>query len=337
MHRRLLLVLSIAALPLFLIGRVEARPEYAEKEKKECAFCHVNPNGGGERNWRGQYYGKNKTLKGLPAQFKLLWKAEVPADARRVALGDVLEEKKHSVLVLGGGEELSVFGFEGDELKKTESVALGSRAAQFFVARLQKGKPAMIAVPGAIFYRSGGSFAQVKAPGLTLINGAVRFVDGEECVFFFDGMSEPSVFSADVTAENPLRIGPAMVLPEQGAGVYSWVVARFPSEAIAALGWIPEVTKSPALGLWDPRGDENLVAWAVWTDKDGSRLVVVEPGAVMSGGDIKPRWSSDKFDGKVLDVTLGTNPKDNKTPGFLVLVASGEEGKQRRIEFWGLD
>ena len=47
--------LSIAAPP----RPAEARPEYAKKEGKECAYCHVNPKGGGPRNAKGEEYLKN--------------------------------------------------------------------------------------------------------------------------------------------------------------------------------------------------------------------------------------------------------------------------------------
>lgn len=36
-----------------------AKPEYAKKENKECAYCHVNPRGGGARSEKGVEYEKN--------------------------------------------------------------------------------------------------------------------------------------------------------------------------------------------------------------------------------------------------------------------------------------
>jgi hypothetical protein len=47
------LALSVPARP------AEAKPEYAKKEGKDCAFCHVNPKGGGPRNAKGDEYVKN--------------------------------------------------------------------------------------------------------------------------------------------------------------------------------------------------------------------------------------------------------------------------------------
>ncbi len=37
----------------------QARPQYAQKEGKQCGFCHTNPGGGGNRNYRGTFYGAN--------------------------------------------------------------------------------------------------------------------------------------------------------------------------------------------------------------------------------------------------------------------------------------
>jgi len=314
-----------------------ARPEYAEKEKRDCAYCHINPAGGGERNTRGQYYASHDhSLKGLPVEFKLLWKISAPAESRRVGLGDVLGTKKPQVLVLGSTDELAVYEVSGEQLTQKAAVKLGPKASSFVVGNLQKDKPAIVAVPGALFHWTGQAFEQTKAPALSAISGTVRFFEGEECVFHFDGISDPTVFSVKLGEQNPLVVGPGMVLPDQGAGVYSWVVARFPEDAVAALGWPSEVSKSPVVGLWDARADKKLMAWAIWTDTKGSRLVLVDPGLLMYGGSLKPSWSSEPFEGKVLDVTLGLDPNDGKVPGFLVLTAGSSDEKTRTLHFLAL-
>jgi glutathione peroxidase len=46
---------SLLALALIIVGaRATAYPAFAQKEKKECVYCHVKP--GGARNFRGLYY-----------------------------------------------------------------------------------------------------------------------------------------------------------------------------------------------------------------------------------------------------------------------------------------
>ncbi|HJP82142.1 MAG TPA: hypothetical protein VJ835_01440 [Fimbriimonadaceae bacterium] len=37
----------------------EARPIYARRENQPCGYCHVSASGGGERGFRGQFYGAN--------------------------------------------------------------------------------------------------------------------------------------------------------------------------------------------------------------------------------------------------------------------------------------
>ena len=37
----------------------EARPVYARKENQSCGYCHVSERGGGDRGFRGMFYGGN--------------------------------------------------------------------------------------------------------------------------------------------------------------------------------------------------------------------------------------------------------------------------------------
>ena len=335
--RRIIPVLGCAVL---VIGAssANARPEYAAKEKKDCSFCHINPAGGGERNSRGKYYAKNNhSLVGLPIAFKSSWKLDAPEGARRVALGDVMGDKKIRVLVLDTTDEVAVMSIADNKLVKDAGVKLGPKAGSFFVGNFEKGKPAVIAVPGAIHYRSGDSFSSKPAPELSALTGTVRFEDGEECMFVFDSMNEPPVFGVDTSKANPLTVGRGMVLPDQGAGIYASVVARLSPDMVAMLGFPEQVQKAGVFGLWDPRGDGSLFAWAPWTDANGTKLVFLDPGIVMGGGTLKPTWESEKLPGKVLDAAVGKDPKDDKTPGILLLMATGEGGKGRTLEFLALD
>jgi hypothetical protein len=50
---------ALLARPERTLPRAEAKPEYARKEKKDCAFCHTNPKGGGARNAKGDEYARN--------------------------------------------------------------------------------------------------------------------------------------------------------------------------------------------------------------------------------------------------------------------------------------
>ena len=61
---RILLPASIALAGLLLpMTMVQAKPEFAKKEKKGCVFCHVT-NGKKELNHTGDYYKEKHTLEG---------------------------------------------------------------------------------------------------------------------------------------------------------------------------------------------------------------------------------------------------------------------------------
>src|SRR5262245_15839071 len=51
-----LAVASVIASPA---REASAKQEYARKEGKACVYCHVNANGGGARNAKGEEYAKN--------------------------------------------------------------------------------------------------------------------------------------------------------------------------------------------------------------------------------------------------------------------------------------
>lgn len=56
------IVALVVVSALFGLGQwmsAEARPAYARSEGKDCGYCHLNPRGGGERGFRGIFYGAN--------------------------------------------------------------------------------------------------------------------------------------------------------------------------------------------------------------------------------------------------------------------------------------
>lgn len=54
--RVLLCVTALIAALFVATSKAEAFPKFAAAEGKPCAYCHVNPAGGGARNYRGKYY-----------------------------------------------------------------------------------------------------------------------------------------------------------------------------------------------------------------------------------------------------------------------------------------
>jgi len=62
MTRLLIAILALAA----MAGVANATPAFAQKEKKNCVFCHTKPSGGGRfLNDAGKWYKLKKTLVGF--------------------------------------------------------------------------------------------------------------------------------------------------------------------------------------------------------------------------------------------------------------------------------
>ncbi len=62
--------MGVASTLFLLIGPLtmiaSATPDFAKKEKKSCNHCHLKPEGGGERGFRGLYYkGHRFSFKGF--------------------------------------------------------------------------------------------------------------------------------------------------------------------------------------------------------------------------------------------------------------------------------
>jgi len=54
--RKLIVSAAVISLALAAQGLAHAKPQYAGKEKKACAFCHVKPSGGMPLTAAGKYY-----------------------------------------------------------------------------------------------------------------------------------------------------------------------------------------------------------------------------------------------------------------------------------------
>ncbi len=341
---------------LLLAGSAQSKPEYAARENKACGYCHVNSGGGGARNPRGVYYamhshtfagydeekvmGTAATQKktGAPS-FKAEWKADAPKDSQRLAVADVAGDKKPRILLLDGGNKLTVYKLTGAALEKEDTLDLGDGAKGFVVGRFAKNRPAMVAVPGAIYYRDGDKYVRKAAPDLKEITGTVRFADGTEDIFFFAG-GPPQTWTVDLTGDKLLADGEQLVAPDQAAGVYSELVAHLPADTLAQLGAPEGTQKIGMVGFFDPRGANALYSVLPMQDKDGGHIIIAGPDAIgpgAQGGGVKPLWTSPDISGRILDVALGMDPRTGKTPGIYVLHTSGEKEADRTVEFFALD
>lgn len=327
---------GLAAASLMATMSAQAMPKYAAKEKKACTYCHVAADST-KLNAKGTYYKTHKlSLAGMPPAYISSWRVEAPTDARRAALVDA--DGKHSMRVatLGAGTTLTLHKIAEGKAASDGTIDLGPKASQFVAGSFAgSNAPGSIIVPGAVFVKKGDTYAKIPSPSVEAITGTVRFTDGAECAFFFDGAGQPAVWTVKPDATDGIGYGPSMVMPDQGAGTYSWLTAKLPAEALSALGWPADIAKAGIFGLVDARADNTLNAWAVIGEGLEAKIVVTDMAAIATGS-VKPVWTSPKLAGSVLDVSYGLDPKDGKTWGFLVLTA-GKDNAGRTLEFFALD
>lgn len=55
----LLLLLAVASATFAPVPAASAKASFSQRENKPCAYCHVNPMGGGARNAKGEEYQRN--------------------------------------------------------------------------------------------------------------------------------------------------------------------------------------------------------------------------------------------------------------------------------------
>ena len=282
---------------------------------------------------------------GAPA-YKSVWKMSLPAGTVRVAVADVTEDKKHRLLVLDGKGTLTINRLANAKdiivLENDGEIALGKDAAKFAVGHFVKGKPAMIAAPGGIYYRDGGKFSKKPTTDLDNLSGAVRFTDGTECLFTLDQVvngGPPVSFAVDPTAEKPLSPGKEMPEPEQTSGVYGEITVQLPPQMLEGSKFPDEMKQGGVVRLQDIRNDKNLYAVIAWQAADGSYLVVLEGSDVFPQGNpsAKPVWKSPNLAGKMLDIALGPNPRDPKQTGIFALYANDAGDKKPVLEFFTLN
>lgn len=342
---------AIAVVSLLAATAAYARPKYATKEGKACTYCHVKA-GSSDLNPRGNYYAEHnlsfagydetkvmgggaEAKKSGPPAFVSTWKMDLPGSVSRIGVGDVAGDKTPRLVTLEGAV-ISVYGLVDKDLKPEAKIELKTAPKNFAVGNFAKGKPAVIAVPGAIIYRDGDKYVTKAAPDLVDITGQVKFADGNASVFSFDGVNQPGSYAVDLSAANPITEGNQLVMPAEASGVYRVVVAHPSKEAFGMLMIPEEASKSGVFALLDARSDGKLYGIAPWVTADETTIVAVPIESLGSPG-AKPVWKSAKVTGKVLDLAYGLDPKGSKKPGLFVLTSTGTDDKGRSLEFLALD
>jgi len=352
---RYLVPILIAGCLALSAGASFARPEYARKENKMCGYCHVNPNGGGSRNPRGVFYamhnhtfdgydeakvmGADPTKRSGPPAYHSAWKVDAPVTTRRIVVADVMDDHTPRLLLLNDHNVVGVYKLNGTKLDKEDEVDMSDGAPKFVAGHFAKGKPAILAAPGMVAFRADGKFVRKPTPDVTELTGYVRYWDGTENYFIYQGGGVPQSYAVDTAAAKPVIDGKEMSDPSGSVQVYSEITIHPGPELLTGIGLPDAATKSGVAGIYAPRSDGKLYTWAPWLDADGSSSIHVSEfsGFGGQGGDQKAAWTSPKLAGKVLDISLGSDPKNPMQPGLYVLEATGDGGMARTVEFFALD
>ena len=109
--------------------------------------------------------------------FKSAWTAELAAGTSRLACADVTGDKKGRLLALEGSM-LRILNMTGEKPMKEADVELGKGASSFAAGQFAKGKPAVIVVPGAVFYRDGEKYTKKDAADIADVTGTASFING---------------------------------------------------------------------------------------------------------------------------------------------------------------
>jgi hypothetical protein len=284
-------------------------------------------------------HGAQEAKKNGAPKYKSAWKMDLPAGTTRVAIADVTEDKKPRLLVLDKDGTLTISKLSDTGTAKESTVALGKDASRFVTGHFAAGKPALIVAPGAVFYKDGEKYSKKEAPELTEITGSARFIDGTEVVFVLAQGGPPTSYGIELAAEKPLTPGKELPQPDPSGGQFREIVANLPSEMLEQEPFPEPVKKGGIVRLIDSYTDNRIFGLVSWQEGDASYVAILEAASLFPQpvADSKPIWKSPKMSGKVLDISMGPDPKGSKQTGFLVLTASGEDGKGRTAEFFALE
>ncbi len=353
------------SISLLICVQAGARPVYAIKEERTCAYCHVNPRGGGQRNPRGTYYETHKHSfvgydevkvmgRGGKPIFHVAWSEPFPAGVRKIGTGPTARDGQNRLVLLMAGPSANARRIEvrkWDEKTKTWVTEFTDDAPSgidtLAVGRYSQDAFAVIVCSGTMWFWDGSAYkkAVMSKPVATL--GTVILRDGSERLFARQGDSAKSykynVYKVNVNSSEWLT--GAQDPPRSGETVFSEMKGR--SEDLAALGLDVNLSNGGIVGFWDA-SKESPFLYAVSIEADvastganpsenlvlrGQRnyVTVLDP---RTANTIKSLWRSDKLDGRVLDIILD-DPKTGAR-GITVLTESAD-GKGTIMTFFQLD
>lgn len=354
-----------------LTGIASAKPEYARKEQRACAFCHVSPSPGAidlltkmrsttERNNRGTYYEKhNYTFDGykvdvkarVTLNFQYRWMQEFSDMPRRIAVADVTGDGKPRLITLnepktGKGSILKVQKWNGKAFITEFEEANTSAPERLQVGKFAgKDQPAVIVTESRMWHWNGKTFLAKSIPRARTIIGVARMKTGEERVLVGEGGSDIRSYRVNPKLDEWL-VEPAPA--PNGSKDVRWLALHGTQEALMQIGLNEGISEGGVLGFWEFELGTKLVIYHIRTDRDADvdpktqgtknpKLIIKSESFFImvtdsNGVDV---WMSPRLEMRPLDVVLD-NAQGNGKVGMLILLKESAKDKPRRIGFFEL-
>lgn len=354
-----------------VVGVASAKPEYARKEQRACAFCHNSPSPGAidpltkmrnttERNSRGTYYEKhNHTFEGykvdvkarITLNFQYRWMQEFSDLPRRIAVSDVTGDGKPRLITLheakaGKGSVLKIQQWNGKSFTTQFEEESPSAPDRLQVGRfVGRDKLPVIVTESRIWTWNGKTFTSKSASKAKLIIGVARMKSGEERLLVNEGGSDIRSYRVNPQAEEWL-VDPAPA--PSGSKDVRWLALHGPPDALTQIGLNDVIAEGGVLGYWEVEKGSKPVVYHIRPDTDAE----VDP---TTQGTKKPRiifksqsffvvvtdtngvdlWMSPRLEMRPLDVVLENAQGDGKV-GMLILLKEAGKDKPRRLGFFEL-
>lgn len=370
----------------------DARPEYARKEGVACQYCHLSGSPGSpdqltgrrqstERNNRGIYYGThNHTFQGFveadakpkvaaptfhlvsKPTFHFVWKEEIRALPRRIAVADVKGDGVLRLIALTekpgdkSSATLEVQRWDGKAFVTEFTGDVHAAADRLAVGRMGgRDRPAVILTSDALWAWDGTTYARHPAATPMPLLGVTRMADGTERVLLAPTSRNVLAYRVNLTSvrKDDWLVDPiAAPSPPQDV----WGDMHTTPEFFSAMG-IPDVLGAGGiLGIWnikkynsyfiynmkltrdfDIAADPQNPGKPKITDKNPMYFVTLRD--TRAGIEL---WSSPRLPGTGYDIVLD-DPKGSGKPGFLILFdgiansAGGAPAKGRTLAFFAMD
>ena len=343
-----------------------ARPVYALKERRQCAYCHLNPKGGGPRNPRGLYYAahkysfadydEKKVMGEVPPLFHGEWQETMGANVYKIGVGDTTGDGTQRLITLSAGSgrrnrTITVKKWDGKAWIDEFSAETGDDSDRLAVGRYGTGKAAVIVTSPTLFFWNGQTYDRRPAPRKLPIIGTVTMRDGSDRLILREG-DTIKLHRVNTAASGTEWLSQGMDAPPSAETIFTDMKGG--STELQSIGLPPLLAAGGVVGLWDARKSNllflygvQLVALVEGDAQDGKTQAAKPEQLTLRGREVyltivDPRraairtlWHSDKLKGTVLDATL-TDPRKGEA-GILVLTDGSDDGKGHTLTFFKLD